>query len=199
MSLINDALKRAQQNHSADETPPKPKPPIELRLKMAPPLPPPAHPPKSKSSRLVPAGAIFLIAAGLVAVGLATLRQPAHDIAVPAPEVAKNETPVAKTVAPVTAPVPAPAAPAVVAPASAPKAAPVVAPVEPEPAPPSNPVDAPKLQGIFYVPGKSSAIIDGKSVRAGDKISQYRVKEITKTSVTLVNANGAVVKLGMDH
>jgi hypothetical protein len=44
---------------------------------------------------------------------------------------------------------------------------------------------APKLQAIFFAPGHSTAIIDGKTVRAGDAIRNFRVAAITQSSATV--------------
>ena len=75
--------------------------------------------------------------------------------------------------------------------------------VKPAPAPAlaesPNPSDTPVLQGIFYSPTAPSAIVDGKTVRPGDKFKQYRVEEITKYTVTLINSNGKSVKIGMGN
>lgn len=75
--------------------------------------------------------------------------------------------------------------------------------VKPEPAPssaePLNPPDAPVLQGIFYSPTAPSAIVDGKTIRPGDQFKQYRVKEITKYSVTLIGSDGKAIKIGMGN
>jgi hypothetical protein len=62
---------------------------------------------------------------------------------------------------------------------------------------PITPPDLPALQGIFYSPTKPSAIVDGMTVRPGDHYKQYRVKEITKSTVILVDAEGQILKLGM--
>ncbi len=68
----------------------------------------------------------------------------------------------------------------------------------PPPTPePLNPPDSPVLQGIFYSPTAPSAIVDGKTVRPGDHFKQYRVKEITKYTVTLIGSDGKVIKIGM--
>ena len=72
--------------------------------------------------------------------------------------------------------------------------------VPPPPAPtPINPEDAPHLQGIFYSPTAPTAIVDGKTVGVGDRYQQYRVKEITKSSVTLVDSKGQPIKLTMGN
>ena len=69
--------------------------------------------------------------------------------------------------------------------------------VKPEPPPPVQPVTLPVLQGIFYSPTAPSAIVDGKTIRPGDQFKQYRVKEITKYTVTLISPDGKPVKIGM--
>ena len=56
------------------------------------------------------------------------------------------------------------------------------------------------LQGIFYSPTAPSAIIDGKTVRPGDRAGQYyRVKEITQFTVTLIGPDNKPFKIGLDH
>jgi hypothetical protein len=75
---------------------------------------------------------------------------------------------------------------------------PVVAP-KPETPAPLNPPDAPVLQGIFYSPTAPSAIVDGKTVRPGDKFKQYTVKEISKYTVTLIGPDGKPFQLGMGN
>lgn len=51
------------------------------------------------------------------------------------------------------------------------------------------PAPALKLQAIFYSPGRSSAIISGKTVRAGDTLKGFRVTAITQNSAMLVSAS----------
>ena len=76
---------------------------------------------------------------------------------------------------------------------------PVVTPHPVAPPPPVNPPDAPKLQGIFYTPTAPSAILDGKTVRPGDKFYQYRVKAISKYTVTLIGPDNKEIKIGMGN
>ena len=67
-------------------------------------------------------------------------------------------------------------------------------------APPSDVMDLadyPALQGIFYSPTAPMAILDGKTVRVGERSGQYRVTQITKNGVTLVGDDGKPVKLSM--
>jgi len=47
-----------------------------------------------------------------------------------------------------------------------------------------------KLQGIVFEPGHSSAVINGKTVVAGERVGEAHVVSIDKDSVTIVNAAG---------
>lgn len=42
-----------------------------------------------------------------------------------------------------------------------------------------------RLQGIFYRPGNSSAVVNSKTVFVGDKVSNAKIKAIDKQSVTI--------------
>jgi hypothetical protein len=66
---------------------------------------------------------------------------------------------------------------------------------EPEPPPPI----LPSLQGIFYSPTAPMAIIDGKTVGVGTQMGQYRVKEITKSTATIVGSDGKPIKLTLGN
>ncbi len=175
MSLINDALKRAQQ--TAPPVAPDPLP--------ATPLQPVTHPAAPMPHWLIPAFVILLLVAGIFFVGLATAHHPINraetgTIAVPAP--------VATPVARVTTPTP-PAGPTAAPPAmSAPATPPAI-----------QPSAKPKLQGIFYSSTAPSAIVDGKTVRPGDQFLQYRVREITPTGMVLTTADGKAITLSMDN
>ena len=80
-----------------------------------------------------------------------------------------------------------PATPAVARVTSAPPVSNIVAVV---------PLVLPKLQGIVYGE-KSWAIVDGKTVYVGDRVGNFRVKEIFPNSITLEDANGSEQKLGI--
>ena len=173
MSLINDALKRARQAQAGEVQNPLP------------PLPPTAGQPVSPGMWLLPAIVIFLVVAAIFFIGLAMARHSVHNtMAVPpAPVIA------------VTQPAPAVAPPvAVQTPAPSP-AAPTVVVNSPKPPPPASP----RLQGIFYSRSAPAAILDGKMVRPGDSFLQYRVTEITRSTVTLAAPGGKAVKLGLDN
>ena len=78
----------------------------------------------------------------------------------------------------------------------------VPVPVIPPPPPPvvqPEPEDLPALQGIFYSATAPTAIIDNKNVAPGDRIKQYRVKQITKYTVILTGPDGKDLKLGMSQ
>ncbi len=71
----------------------------------------------------------------------------------------------------------------------------------PAPAPASNappPPPEPKLQGIVYTATRPWAIVDGQTVHVGDRLGEFRVKEISQRSVTLEKADGSQKKLGLD-
>jgi hypothetical protein len=201
MSRINDALKRAQQNQSAPSKPSQPSRPLELKMVQEP--EPIANQPKPGSSRLIPVLAVLLVVAAVAVVSW-TVRNHSIRTITDAPPAAAASEPVSATVATpkaasVAAPIAAPVSAPVVSAGHAPEESSATAPVEGDSTPLISPKEAPKLQGIVYTPGKSSAIIDGKSVRAGDKLLQYRVKEISQSSVTLVDSKGKTIKLGMGN
>jgi len=50
-----------------------------------------------------------------------------------------------------------------------------------------------KLQGIFFNPQNPSAILDGRTVYLGDRVSGYRIMGITPTTVTVVNSTSTNV------
>jgi hypothetical protein len=199
MSLINDALKRAQQNQSAPSKPSQPSRPLELRLVQQP--EPIANQPKPGFSRLIPVLAVLMVVAAMAVVGWTVRNHSIHTSTDVLPEPAASEPVPAPVATPkaaaAAAPIAAPVSTPVVSAGHAPVASPAAALAEPDPAPLISSQKAPKLQGIFYTPGKSSAIIDGRSVRAGDKLLQYRVKEISQFTVTLVDSKGKTIKLGM--
>jgi hypothetical protein len=194
MSRINDALKRVSQNSQPAAAPPQIAPGRELRMLPTP--QPVAGPSKPAGLRFFPVVVVSTIAAAAVAVGWTATHRPVRTIAAVAPEpaAAQNKTDAAATptAAPMTTATAAPTAPA-------PKTLTTAISIEPKPEPLVNPPDAPKLQGICYLAGKSTAILDGKSVRAGDKYLQYRVKEINMYNITLVDASGKIIQLGIGN
>ena len=136
---------------------------------------PPLQPAHSESSPLavwlVPAIIIFLVFAAIFFIGWAAAHRTVHSIvsAPPDPETTQQVEIVST---------------------------PVVVPAPPTPA--ALP-DLPRLQGIFYSPSAPSAIMDGKTVRPGDNFKGYKVKEISKFTVTLVDANKKEFKVGMSN
>jgi hypothetical protein len=165
MSLINEALKRAKD---AQQKSPAVAPGPQLR----PAEPPPALAANRSIGMTAPTIVILIVVAGLAAWWLA--RQKPGEI----PIEAKTTAPAS----PVTAPKP-PVQPVAVAAAPPASTQPAV------PAAPAMPVVAPlKLRAIFYVPGRSTAIINSKTVRAGDIVRGFRVAVIDRTSATLVSA-----------
>jgi hypothetical protein len=175
MSLINDALKRARQAQQG-------KPP---------PGTPPLQPVESTSGtvvgRILPAVIIFLLVAACFFLWLALARRSVTKIA---PEPGILVTQPAASI-----PIPASNAPPVF------KANPpgTNAPATNTAAlPPPSPPPEPKLQGIVYTPAQPWAIVDGKTVHVGDRLGEFRVKEISPRNVTLEKADGSQKKLGLD-
>jgi hypothetical protein len=52
-----------------------------------------------------------------------------------------------------------------------------------------------KLQGIGYAAKRPWAVVNGKTVFAGDRVGNYRVKEISPSTITLEDANGSLQTL----
>jgi hypothetical protein len=219
MSMINDALKRAQKTRPSNVPGPR------LRA---------AEPSQFANRSLllvVPALLVFAVLIGAFFLWQAfqnPARNPepvrAKTIAPENPEPVKPEPVKAKTVvaenptpkvvpppvqkavqqptqkivqrpvqiAMASAPKPKPATPkpaSVAAPAPTPQktsvsATPAIAPAPTVVAPPPTPV---KLQAIFYSPGRSTAMINGKTVAVGDALKEYRITTITPTSVRIIS------------
>jgi len=189
MSLINDALKRAQ----------------EAQKKSPPPLAgAPLHsvPAERRSAMPLIAGAVILLLLGVGAGAFLQLnkREPATKVAVapaqPAvqnPEPQKNVQPAPPVVVP-AANIPVATQPKI-SPASTPIAPSVAA--EPTPKPPVSAVEVSspqpawpklKLQGIIYVPRKPSVVINGKALFVGERVDGAQVVAISPENVTLVFA-----------
>lgn len=176
MSLINDALKQAQKSQPTGPVPPA-VPPARVR-----PLPPASAPPREGSAWLVPVLVMALIVATIFIIGLAASRNTLQKVVA-------------------AAPVPEEAAVPELAPAAAPVATATVSPRPMDESIPESSVpvkNLPRLQGIFYSPTSPSAIIDGKTVRPGDNLADFHIKQINKTTVILVGKNGKQVQLTMN-
>lgn len=137
---------------------------------------PPASPNASATGPgrgwVVPVVIVLLVAAAIVLIGVAKRAGP-------------RDTHLEPTPAP---PVEAVAAPATNAPPEIPAVAEGVT---------NTPVatPAPKLQGIGYAAARPWAIVDGKTVYAGDRVGNYRVKEILQSTITLEDTNGSLQTL----
>lgn len=171
MSLINDALKRAQD---AQQRSPAPGP----QFRPAEPAPAPKH----GIGLMVPVIIAVLVFATLVFIWQSRQKTAARELLpatkplTPPPE---HATPAPVQVAATSVPA-APIKPAPASPTPTPAPAPA-APVAP-------PVPELKLQAIIFSPTHPTAMISGKTVRIGDKIRTFRVSAITETSTTLVSA-----------
>jgi hypothetical protein len=192
MSLINDALKRAQEAH--ENLPPPPPTSAVPQFRPAEPTDRPGIGP----GVLMLATLCILLLLGLliswvwVQKNASTIKaQAAASPATPvsAPAVASPAPSVPPAVQPQDAAVAAPATPA------APVETVVVTPAPPAPAPPENtvvvPVEPPKpalkLQGIVYNPLRPAAMISGKTLFIGDRTGEWRVTAINPESATLVS------------
>ena len=168
MSLINDALKRARE--SQRNNPPS----------GAPPLPPVESPARGGTGWILAAAAILFLAAACLFIGPFLFGDKA--------------APVAATNAPgITAPPPAEAAP---------EPAPVTNALPPPATNTNPPVAAPveqplKLQGIIFNASRPLAIVNGKAVNVGDRVGDYQVKQILKTSVVFQRPDGSQKTLGI--
>jgi hypothetical protein len=189
MSRINDALKKVSQ-----ASPPS---------RNAPGLPT-YRPPIAESSAgagwMLPAIMVAMVVAAILCIGWAMMHRNATPAAV-APKPAK----VVAAVSPATTIKPKPEVrpqPVNPAPVSQAPASPASTPVSTKPlAKPSQPAPPPlpKLQGIFYSSAAPSAIIGGRTIHPGDHYQQYRVKTISKNTVTLVGPDQKEIRLGMEN
>jgi len=139
-----------------------------------PPLPPAADDSSHLPEWLFPALVVLLIIAAIFFIGWAVANHSMRSL-VTAPEATGSTQQVAAAALPVIKPHPV------------------------DPPPPVAQPDGPKLQGIFYSPTAPSAIIDGKTVRPGDQFHEYKVKAISKYTVTLVGPDKKELQLGMDN
>lgn len=176
MSRINDALKRAQRAQQKD-----PPPSGANRPRLLPSVSRPGN-----AIRWILPGVIgFLIVAACLFIGMAFVTRtvtkaagrPEHSAAQPA------------SPAPATAAAPAPAARPPPPPAS---------PTPSQPPPPTPAPPEPKLQGIVFGKPRPWAIVDGKTVHAGDRLGEFRVKEISPRNITLEKTDGSQKKLSLD-
>jgi hypothetical protein len=194
MSLINDALKRAKQQHDQNQPPPFRGAPLHTI--------PPA--PKTNHLPLVIVALLFALVLALVGLRLALHNKKTdapktvseNKVEIPldpnatAPAfIRPHDAPATPPPQPVAAPAPAPTpapAPVIAHPVAA---TPVAAPA---PAVETPPVVEPKyfpplrLQGVLFRPDHPGAIINGRTLFVGDKISGALVTAITRDKATVV-------------
>ena|SRR5438445_9207761 len=200
MSLINDALKRAKQ------APPPPAPSHSPQLHF--------RPVEENRTARHGFGVMMPVAFALVALLVLFLgwELAQKNAATKQAAFAGQSELVARAASPTTIPtpatVPAPTAPPIAEPAPAPPPSaseppPAIAPSE-RPAGTPAVADAPpppvpdvaaaaakpvlRLQTIVFSPARPSAMINGKIVFVGDKIGEFHVSAITKSSVTIFNS-----------
>ncbi len=188
MSLINDALKRAQ----------------EAQKKNPPPLAgAPLHSVSTERRSAMPliAGAMILLLLGVGAGVLLQLnkREPATKVAVAPTQPAVQNSEPQKNIQPAPVAVPVANIPVASQPqiSAAPTPVAPTVPAEPAPKPPVSAVQVAsakpawpklKLQGIIYVPSKPSVVINGKALFVGERVDGAQVVAISPESVTLVFA-----------
>lgn len=186
MSLINDALKRAQEAQT--QTPPAPQPGPQLR---------PAEP---TSYAWHGVGLMLPAALALVAVVVLFLVwEVSRQRAAQPQEVRATAGPAPVTESAQPATVSAPAEPAPRPPAPGTPQVVGDAPTN-APAPVSEDVKPimPKLQAVIFSPRNPSAVINGRTVFRGDRLGSFRVTKITADSATLVG-EGQTNVLTLEH
>ena len=189
MSLINDALKRAkevQQNQP-------PVPPPDLQFRPADPAPPEQSRP---SFTLMVVTVVVLALVGLTITFILRKHSAAQKVTAAARPVTRPEQPVKPVpeAKPKPSPVVAPSAvpPKEIAAAKTKTQSAVVAATtnaivaEATSAPQKPPL--PRLQGITYLPGRPTAVVDGKTVFIGSFVGELRVLAISRQAVTLASA-----------
>ena len=200
MSLINDALKQARKSAPSNL-------PSTMPL-----LQPVAEDTSFMPAWFWPSLVILLVAAAIFFIGWAVARRSVRVVvmqpkaAVATPAVASTSVPSVKpqpataTAAPSVQPQPV-AATSVPIVQPPPVAVATVAGVQPQPVahtpPPTTPPAPPKLQGITYSRTAPTAIVDGKILHPGDQVGQYRVKLISKSSVTLIGPDKQEFQISM--
>jgi len=186
MSLINDALKRAQEAQRKDSpayivSPMKPNAPAPAPARM--PMP---RPKQRNLSWFMPVVIVLLVLVAVFFMVMAMAKRTVKTI-VTAPEIA---TP--SQVETVAAPAPNPPAPVVTA---APEPPPEVI------GPAAISTDVPKpviiLQGVVNDPKHPWAIVNGQTVYLGDNVEGMRVTVISRSSITLTgNGQTNIVYVG---
>lgn len=172
MSLIDDAVRRARQTQQ--NNPPDVQKPLI-----------PVKPKPSGIGWVLPvaAGVFFAAACFFFGLSLSSRTQP--------PAAAARKLSVKQPDKPVSAQ------------QTHPPAAPPVAPVQVQPVAPAAPAaqlpPEPKLQGIIFDQVRSGAIVNGKTVYAGDHVGNYLVKGISKTTVVLEKADKARIVLKLER
>jgi hypothetical protein len=162
MSLINDALKRARETQQ--NNPPS----------GAPPLPPVESPARGGTGWILVVAAVLFLAAVCLFVGPVLFGHKAAPVAavkapgIPAPPSAQ------------AAPLPAPVAGALPPPAIN---------TNPPPAVPAE--QPPRIQGIIFNAARPLAIVNGEIVNVGDRVGDFQVKQILKTSVIFQGTDGS--------
>jgi len=142
----------------------------------APPLPPVESPARGGTGWILVAAAILFLAATCLFIGPALFGHKAAPVApAKAPEI------------------PAPPTEFVSVPMS--NAAPALPDTNLPPAAPAE--QLPKVQGIIFNPAHPLAVVNRKTVSVDDRVGDYQVKQILKTSVVFQRPDGSQKTLGI--
>jgi hypothetical protein len=138
----------------------------------APPLPPVESPARGGTGWILAAAAILFLAAASLILGPALVGHKAPPtVAAKSPEI--------------PAPPPAEAAPA-------PATNTLPPPATNTNPPPATPVEQlPKLQGVIFNAASPLAIVNGHTVGVGDRVGDFQVKQILKSSVIIQRPDGS--------
>jgi len=193
MSLINDALKRAQDSQAE----PPPLPPAPPRA----PRPTPGEPEHGNSKGMLIVLVVLLLVA---AFGLAqVIFEKPEQAEAPAasntetnfpdivPAMGHSETATTTTAAPTNSPTTAPSETLLT---NFDNVDPGLMAAVTNNAPTPEPI---KVQGIIFAQPRPWAIISGKMLFVGDRVSDYRITAITKNTVTVQNDDGTVRQLSV--
>jgi hypothetical protein len=170
MSLINDALKRARETQRND-------PPSG-----APPLPPVESSARGGTGWILVVAAVLFLAAVCLFIGPVLF---GHKVPPAAP--AKTPEMPAMTTTTEAAPVPAPVTNALPPPATNTNPPPMVVVTE----------QLPKVQGIIFNAARPLAIVNGQTVNVGDRVGDFQVRQILKSSVIFQRPDGSQKTLGI--
>jgi hypothetical protein len=156
-------------------------------------LPPVESPARGGAGWILAAAAILFLAAAGFFFGPAFFGSKAPQSvtaktpAIPAPPPAETAPAPAPPVEVASAPAPAPATNTLPSPATTTNPPPTAVAAE----------QLPKVQGIIFNSARPLAIVNGQTVSAGDRVGDFQVKQILKSSVIFQRPDGSQKTLGI--